>query len=293
MTKLNKLNPLQWVSEPATEPERRVSRVASHHDTVEVYRDAQLRIWSDRDITKAQAKSLATRIESAYAWDQAKLGWADPAPLEAPLNVAVLTEGSFRELTGDSTGSIAGVTTGPSLFVVPERVLGRMSKDDVDTVAHELTHVQDFREAGRNIDSMPTYLLEGRAYVDGNKYAGDAAKFRPVLERLRAQDARFVLDGFRHSKDEQKDPRFVFIAEVTGGLFVEFLRTKLGGHGKADAMKRLSTCVEALGDGTAFESSFKAQFGVSLTAAEQQFVSWVGATEGKPGVRLAGTIYGS
>lgn len=287
--KLHKVQ-LQWVTEPA-EPERRVSRAASHGDTVEVYRDAELRIVSDRSVTRAQARALAARIEAAYDWDAAKLGWSRAAPLRPRLNVAVLTEDAFARFTGDSTGTVAGVTTGPDLFVVPERVLGRMSRDDVDTVAHELTHVQDFREAGRRVDGIPTYLLEGRAYVDGNRFAGDAAKFRDVLEQLSARDAAAVLSGFRHARDEQKDPRFVFVAEVTGGLFVEFLRKKLGGRGKADAMKRLSRCVEALGRGTSFEAAFRAQFGVTLGAAEQQFLRWVRATEGRPSARLSGTLY--
>ncbi len=231
-------------------------------------------------------------VETAYTWDEGQLGWKNEAPLSKPLTVAVLSKPAFEGVTGDTTGAVAGVTTGPNLFVMPDTALkGPATKEDVDTIAHELTHVQDFREGGKGTDGMPTYILEGRAYVDGDKYAKDASHISPYLGQLTAQDAQAVLKGFRRPAIEQKDPEFGFMGEITGALFVEFLRTRLNGKGDADAMSRLSAATTSLSTGTTYDAAFKQQFGVTLASAEQQFVQYIGSTEGNPTARLSGTLY--
>jgi hypothetical protein len=280
---------LSWLNDPSA-PEQTASRSAP--DVSEVYEDNKVTIVSDENVTAAQAKALAQRVETAYAWDEGQLGWKNEGPLSKPLTVAVLSKPAFEGVTGDTTGAVAGVTTGPNLFVMPDTALaGRPTKEDVDTIAHELTHVQDFREGGNGTDTMPTYILEGRAYVDGDKYAKDASQISPYLGQLTAQDAQAVLKGFRHPGDEQKNPEFGFMGEITGALFVEFLRTRLNGKGDADAMSRLSAATTSLNTGTSYDDAFKQQFGVTLASAEQQFVQYIGSTEGNPKARLSGTLY--
>ena len=284
---------LNWVSDDNA-PAREVTRSAPGR-LHEVFHDSKVQVVSDANVSAAQAKALALRVEKAYAHDTAALKWADKAPLAKSLTVAVLSPNAFTRFTGDSSGSIAGVTTGPNLFVVPTRVLGRPSVEDNNTLAHELTHVEDFRETGRAVGKIPTYVMEGRAYLLGDGYANrDTAHNRDVARTLGAisgAQADAVLTRFTGTNAENQDPRIVYLGEITGGLFVEFLRTRLGGHGKADAMKRLSKVNELVGDGASYEAAFQQQFGTSLSQARAQFKQYVTNTEGRPSERLRGTLY--
>jgi hypothetical protein len=283
---------LDWASDWSDEERTAPSRSAP---TREVYRDSLVRVVSDEALSKADAKRLAKNVEKAWAYDARNLKWDDTRPLERPLTVAVLSRGAFTRFTGDASGSIAGVTTGPDLFVVPDRVARRPGPDDLDTVAHELVHVQDFREAGRRADAIPTYLVEGKAYVLGDRYVGRRTahidNVAAVLGQLSARDAAAVLQNFRHASDEQRNARFVFLGEVTGALFVEFLRTRVDGRGRADTLDRLSNATAAVGQGESYAAAFRREFGLSLPAAEQQFLRYLAETEGRPRARLAGTLY--
>lgn len=285
---------LSWVADEH-EPEREVRRSALGQ-LHEVFADDQVQVVADAPVSKSQAKALAARVERAYRSDQRALHWHTRAPLKAPLTVAVLSPAAFTRFTGDASGAIAGVTTGPNLFVVPSRVLGRPSVDDEDTLAHELVHVQDFREAGAGIEKVPTYLVEGRAYLLGDGYAKrDTPHNKDVartLGRISAQQADAVLEHFTDARDEQQDPRVVYLGEITGALFVEFLRTRLGGRGRADAMARLSAVTEAVGHGSPYRAAFAAKFGVSLEHARAQFTQYLEKTDGDPAERLRGTLYG-
>ncbi len=250
----------------------------------EIYEDAQVRVVSDRPVSAAKGKALATRVERAYAWDDRIEKWKSKAPLRPQITVEVLSTPAFQRFTGDRTGGIAGVTTGPNLFVMPARVLD--GADD-NTLAHELAHIQDFREAGVRLDAVPIYLQEGKAYVLGDRYGGRSEGVVRTLSQLTAHDAKAVLAGFRTARDESGDPRFTYYGEVTGALFVEWLRTR----GKPDAVPRLAQAISDTGQGASFDAAFRKQFGVSLQSAEDGFIRYIAATEGKPRERLKGTIY--
>jgi hypothetical protein len=260
----------------------------------EVYADAQVRVVSDERVSAADGRALAARIERAYKWDDRGQKWHPQAPLKPQLTVEVLSRDAFSRFTGDASGSIAGVTTGPNLFVMPDRVLAGTRSEDEDTIAHELTHVQDFREAGARLEQVPIYLQEGKAYVNGDRYPGtehlsDAhlTAVSHALGQLTAHDAQAVLDHFRVARDEQRDPRFTYYGEITGALFVEWLRT----HKAKDAVPRLAEATAEVGQGRGFDAAFRGQFGISLAGAESAFVKFIGATEGNPAARLKGTLY--
>lgn len=259
----------------------------------EIYEDAQVRVVSDVRVPAAAGRALAGRIERAYKWDERKEKWRDPAPLRPQLTVEVLSRPAFSRFTGDASGRIAGVTTGPNVFVVPDRVLAGVRTGDEDTIAHELAHVQDFREGGRGLERVPIYLQEGKAYVLGDSYPaslglrdGHKADVAAALGRLSARDVQTVLAHFRAGADEGRDPQFVYYGEITGALFVEWLRGR-----KADAVPRLAQAIADTGRGADFETSFRAQFGISIESAEAGFVRFIAATEGRPRERLKGTIY--
>jgi hypothetical protein len=262
----------------------------------EIYEDAQVRVVSDKRVPRAEGRALASRISRAYKWDERKEKWRDPAPLRPQVTVEVLSTAAFNRFTGDSTGSIAGVTTGPNVFVMPERALHDVSSVDENTIAHELAHVQDLREAGRAIEKVPIYLQEGKAYVLGDQYPASLglhdrhlAEVSRTLGQLTAHDAQTVLDHFRVASDEQRNPQFTYYGEITGALFVEWLRTRK----TRDAVPRLAQAIADTGQGASFESAFHAQFGISVAGAESAFVRFIAATEGDPRERLKGTIYGA
>ena len=276
-----------------------VLKTSSASDVHQVYRDGQISVVTDTDMTAAQGKSLAGRIEHAYNRDTEVQKWNNTDVLKAPLTVGVLSQAAFEKTTGDSSGSIAGVTFGPNLFVVPDRVVSQKPKaQDEDTIAHELGHVQDFREAGDKLEKIPVFLQEGKEYVLGETYPGSRgmdndhlAYVGDVLGKISASTAKEVLAGFQKPEDENKSANFAFLGEVTGSLFVEFLRTRLGGKGDANAVSDLAHVTEQVGSGQAFATSFKDQFGVGFQAAQNQFISYLQETEGNPAARLNGTIY--
>ncbi len=256
----------------------------------DAFEDAQVRVETDRPVPRAQAKALAARIERAWASDLKAMRWDDPVPLREKLTVAVLSAAHFAEFTGDTTGAIAGVTTGKDVFVMPDRVLRGTSRDDENTIAHELSHVQDFREAGDAFGSVPTYLEEGKAYVLGDAYGREPKHLADVartMASLSADDVAYLLKNFRTASAERRPPQFVYAGEVMGALFVEYLAT----HVRRDAVVRLSDAVEAAGHGGRFTDAFKKSFGLSLPELERRFVEFVRDTEGQPARRLAGTLY--
>ncbi len=258
---------------------------------VEDFHDAQVRVVSDRPVSAADAKALVARVERAWKSDVKTQRWDDEGPLRRTLTIAVLSAPAFAQFTGDATGSIAGVTTGKDTFVMPERVLHGTTRDDENTLAHELSHVQDFREAGDAMESIPTYLEEGKATVIGDAYGresrhlADAAR---TMASFTGDEVAYLLRNFRRSSDEQRPPQFVYAGEVMGALFVEYLAT----HVRGDAVVRLADAVEAAGRGTSFTRAFATSFGRSLGEVEREFVTFVRDTEGEPGRRLEGTLYG-
>src|SRR5262249_23035050 len=121
-------------------------------------------------LSKAKAQAVAKKIEDAGKFDAAQQQWPNSSPLGKQIVVEVLSKKGFDAvLGGDSTG-VAGVTLSPDLMAVPDTVATKSTPDDDDTIAHEVSHVQDERQGGNRIDLVPTYLQEGKAYVLGDSY---------------------------------------------------------------------------------------------------------------------------
>jgi hypothetical protein len=263
-----------------------------------VFRDHQVRIVSDVPVPAAQAKALAARIEDAYRYDTERQHWKDGAPLDKQITIEVLGKARWKKLTGDTDGSTSGYTSDADHFAVPATILDRRATaDDDDTFAHELGHIQDYREAGKARRQIPIYLQEGKEYLLGDAYPLSRGRSNPairdVAKELSTIDgavAREVMAHFRTDAQEAHSGDQGFRDEVTGALFVEFLRTRLGG-GKPDAIARVAALTEAVGRGATYPAAFKAQFGVAPQAAEDLFVEFVKATEGNPKERLRGTLF--
>lgn len=293
-------------TQPASGPSRAPS--AARGETLEpfggsgpqvhsVFHDAQVNVVSDENLSASQAQIVAQKVEAAYAYDTRSQTWANPSPLRGQLEVAVLSKRSFGQITGSNSG-VGGFTTGPNLFVVPDSVVGPKTALSEDVIAHELGHVQDFREGGSRLQQIPIYLQEGKEYVLGESYpVGEGipnphlAYVRNSLAQLTPEDARDVFAHFRTPQDEAVAGPEGFRGETTGALYVEFLRTRLGG-GKPDAVPRLANVVSQVGQGASYAQAFHAAFGCTPKSAEDAFVSYVAATQNNPTQRFAGTIFG-
>ena len=268
---------------------------------VTVYKDDFVRVVSDdRSMTKEQGQALAQKIEKAYDYDTKTEAWQNTAPLQGKqLEVEALTKAGFdKVLGGDSTGT-AGVTMGPNLMAVPENLAQSTNPDDDDTIAHELNHVQDFREAGKGIDKIPVYEQEGKAYLMGDSYpiALGTAKNDPVLgdigkylTKLTGTQARDVMDHYRDGSAESDPSRDGFRDETTGALYVEFLKNHYNG-GTKDVIPKLAQVTAEVGLGKSYDAAFKDVMGASSKSSEDAFVKWVSDTEGKPAERMKGTLW--
>jgi len=264
---------------------------------VEVYRDAQVRVVSDAGMTSAQGHALADRVEEAYRFDARKQHWPDTEPLGKTITVAALSRGAFAQVTGDTSGSVAGVTTSPDVFAMPASQATRRSADGDATIAHELGHVQDLREAGRRISQVPIYLQEGKEYLLGDMYPSSRGATGHSLQsvtwelgRISGADALDVMRNFRTVRDEAEAGPLGFRGEVVGALFVEFLRTRLNG-GTPDAIGKVADVIADVGQGATYGEAFKARFKVAPAEAEAAFVRYVAQTTGNPWERLRGTLY--
>jgi hypothetical protein len=279
---------------PATEAKKKTTLST-------IYKDSFVTIKSDDPkMTQAQGKALAATIEDAYKFDTKTEAWQNQAPLnKGSLVVEALTKAGYdKVLGGDSTG-VAGVTMGPNLMAVPENLASSTNPDDHDTIAHELNHVQDFREAGKNIDKIPVYEQEGKAYLMGDSYPialgedkkdpvlGDIGNF---LTKLTSAQARDVMDNYRDGSAEGDSSRNGFRDETTGALYVEFLKLHYNG-GSSDAIQKLAQVTSEVGSGKTYDAAFKDQFGTSSKASEDAFVKWVGDTEKDPSARMKGTLW--
>jgi hypothetical protein len=76
-----------------------------------------------------------------------------------------------------------------------------------------------------------------------------------------------------------------------GRFFLDFLRTRLGGHGVPDALARTSWMIEAAGDGAKVSEAFARVFGVTLDEAHDEFCGMLDATLHKPHERFRGTVW--
>ncbi len=266
-----------------------------------IWQDSFVKIVSDEKLSKTQAQAVAKKIEDAYSFDKAQQKWTNTAPLGKQVTVEVLSKGGFDAVLGGDSSGVAGVTLDANHMAVPDDLLARNNPDDDDTLAHELGHVQDFREGGRALDKqIPIYLQEGKEYVLGDEYpiALHEDGSDPALPHIAKQvgsvtgdQALDVMQHYRTPDAESDQSRDGFRDETTGALYVEFLATRLNGKGVPDAVSRIAQVISDVGTGAKYDAAFQKQFGMSSADTEKAFVDYVKSTEGKPAERLQGTIW--
>jgi hypothetical protein len=245
-------------------------------------------VASDVALGPQELDALERRIEDAYAFSLGQHAWEDERPLMKPVNVVVLSTRAFEHALGLQPGEshgVGGITRGPDLFIIPERVARRATPLTEDTFAHELTHVQDLREAGGGYAGAPVLFREGKAYVTGNAFSEtfeeDNAAIRDMRQFLGAMTERDVRTAILMDRPTLE-------TEAAGGLFFEYLRVHLS---LPDAVARGAQVVDALDEGQTFEQAFEKYFGVTYDWAKRAFLTFISATEGRPEDRVAGTIW--
>ena len=232
--------------------------------------------------------AIVARVKAAFGFALRACGWSATDGITAlPLQV---------HITALPRGTMAR-TSGPRAFSVASNALRRAGVDGV--LAHELTHLQDFRAARGGLSSIPRFLEEGRALSIGRGFRASLGVCADDLERVEAiaaltgEQAAEALAGFRDGSGLRRARRTgaVFRWMSVSVFFVEFLRVRAHGTGWPDAIGRLSRIWLRVGRGEGFDSAFTAEFSQPLQSLEEAFVSFVASTEGDRAARLRKTEY--
>ena len=241
-------------------------------------RDKWLEIYSDSTIDENRCKMIAERVRRAYQYDFQKEGWSQPGLLwTQPLALRVVH---------DSESRVLGYAIGGDLFVVRDSYLDDCLSEG--TLAHELTHIQDARQLG--IGKLPSWLLEGRALVNGHNYRISKGQKEDSFDRMVARsaincsvaDAQEVLDHFQDGSLKMQN---------IGTFVVEYMRTKWHGHGFSNVQVRLSRMIETIGAGQNFETAFQKEFKEPFSQLKKSFENYLKTTSVKPQIRLKNTIW--
>ena len=241
--------------------------------------DGFLQIQSDRDLDPARCKSHVARVLRAFAFVTERAAWKDRSLLTArPLKFTVL---------GDATLKVLGYAQGPDLMVMKDAYMDNPLSEG--TLAHELTHIQDFRQLrGKR---MPSFMFEGRALTIGQAYRIHVGQAPGDYDRqmarsaagFTAEQAMELLENYRgHGWNNQ----------AIGTVVVEYIRARWKG-GIADINSRLSRMIERIAAGRVFEQAFQEEFGESADAFADAFAGFLRATQNDPKQRLQGTMWQS
>jgi hypothetical protein len=242
--------------------------------------DKFLEIWSDHRIDSDRCNKIADRVLKAYAFVAQQEAWQDQKLLwSTPLR--------FRVVDSNKT-KILGVAIGANLFVIKDSYLDDELSDG--TMAHELTHIQDKRQAKKGI--IPSFLLEGRALTNGhsyrislgqadNKYDCSMAKSATTFTSADAEELLDDTEGVGWNN------------QAMGTFLVEYMRTKWNGNGVRNVHPRLSKMIERIGTGVNCEAAFEQEFGSPYSALLKSFMKYLDDTQHNPMTRLQGTMWES
>jgi hypothetical protein len=241
----------------------------------------EIHVVSEGPLPSNVQSALVSRVRTAFEFAYKANGWSTAMREPLELRIGVLPRGTLAR------------TTGPHIFSVASDALDR---EDVDGVfAHELTHLQDFRGAGRGLRSVPRYLEEGKALTVGQRYratlheCGSDSRRRRDIAALSGAKVEQVLRELRDGAGLRAAGRAgeTFQWMSAASFFVEYLQT----HGVPDALPRLTRVWERLSTGEAFDAAFAAVFQQPLDAVEKAYVEFMTQTEGDSDARLRGTSF--
>lgn len=237
--------------------------------------DKFLEIYADHPVEKARCETVAARVLKVYAFLEQREGWQNKAPLRAkPLQ--------FRLV---QNLKVLGYAKGPNLMVMKDVYLDDPLSEG--TLAHELTHIQDFRQL-KGVP-LPSFLLEGRALTNGQAYRMSLGQEPNRYDRQMAASAvRFTAAQADVLLDDDKGRGWD--NQAIGTVLVEFMRTRWNG-GVADVHPKLSRMIELMAQGVELEAAFQKVFGASVPVLGEAFDKFLTATQGDANARLQGTMW--
>ncbi len=250
-----------------------------------------IRVLSDKPLKKEQAQRVLKTIENAYTFDLLQLGWERKGAFGAPLTVAILSTGYMNK----HNTFFRGGTFNRALFAMSENFL--LNPVYAGVAAHELTHLLVIRNFG-DIDGRAlgwsALMGEGLANLNGAKFRITTQKSiltdgrvpaKDLDQKMTAADVRKML-SLKGDLAENNPFRY-----RAGEQFIEFLRVRLNGKGDKNTITKLGSVLATMAKTHAkFEEQFQKQFGTNLDDAHDQFIQFIGKTEGKPHERFAGTV---
>lgn len=239
--------------------------------------DGFLRILSDRELDPVRCKSHVARVMKAFAFVTERAAWKDRSLLTArPLRFAVL---------GDPALNVLGYALGPNLMVMKDAYMDNPLSEG--TLAHELTHIQDFRQLrGKR---LPSFMLEGRALTIGQAYRLHVGQKPGDYDRQMARSAAtFTADQAMELLENYGGHGWN--NQAIGTVVVEYMRVKWNG-GIADINPRLSRMIERIAAGREFELAFQDEFKASADAFAEAFSGFLRTTQNSPQLRLQGTMW--
>lgn len=244
------------------------------------------------NVSVDQCRAVARQTMAAWRFDADRMRWTNPADMEAPLTLRLLSADRMKT----EHAGLLGFAHGRDLFVVSTAVLDDPFANG--TLAHELAHIQAKRALGKLAERhlVPRYFLEGhgnimgrayRDYLGVSKHDYDARKARQIL-RFTAQEARTILTDNSYGATDKKDMDKM---ESMGIFFVEYMRVRHDRRGTPDTVTRMGRVFELVGSGETYESAFQEQFGASVGQVVSEIVAFIRRTESDPAERLKGTRY--
>lgn len=237
--------------------------------------DRFLEIYADHPVDRARCQAIAERVVKVYAFLEQRESWRNPALLRArPLQ--------FRLV---QNLKVLGYAQGPNLMVVKDAYLDDPLSEG--TLAHELTHIQDFRQL-QGVP-LPSFLLEGRALTNGHAYRMSLGQEPNRYDRQMAGSAvRFTAAQADLLLDDDRGRGWD--NQAIGTVLVEFMRTRWNG-GVPDLHPKLARMIEMMAQGVELEAAFQKVFGTSVLALGDAFDKFLTATQGDPAARLQGTMW--
>jgi hypothetical protein len=241
--------------------------------------DNFLQVFSDHAVDAARCKGIVTRALKAYTFVADRAAWKD-----RPLLTAHHLEFA---LVGDNAINVLGYAKGPNLMVMKDSYMDNPLSEG--TLAHELTHIQDFRQLRGQ--KMPSFMFEGRALTIGQAYRLNVGQAAGDYDRQMASSAaRFTSEQAAALMDNYSGRGWD--NQAIGTVVVEYMRVQWNG-GIADINSRLSRMIERMAAGREFEQAFQDEFGVTAEAFAGSFTGFLQSTQGDPKRRLAGTMWQS
>ena len=243
---------------------------ASAEKSVFTSPDGFVEIVTDTDLSPTEASAIAARIAAAYDFTRKEDQWADQTLLDPPLTVRVLDE---------VPEGLLGRATAPRTFLI--QLAYARTPTSAATIAHELTHLQDFRQLKKK--KLAQYWLEGRANSNAFAYRahlvlGQNPDWKGRLARWTSDDARAVFAETVTSADHRAQ------VEELGTLWIEHLRRRF-----PDTHPRSAKLISAIAAGATLEAAYASAFGEPLEKARAEFLAYVDATQSDPDARVAGT----